>query len=266
MTAPVRSIFMCLVITSIASANDDVTSAKLDDALTTYRAAMDQSDHASRLAKFHRAEQLFRNLVESSDTPLSNPDMYTNIGNAALQAERLGPAIVAYRRAIEIDPDHVQAKQNLKHARSLLPDWIAKPEQSSLADTFFFWHRSLSLNERLLIAAGVCVLTAICFAVYIRLGYSWARNLAMIPLAIQVALIASVVIETFESAGAEGVIIVEYTVARSADSANAQPRFANELPSGTEVTILESRDDWTQIRLPDGRDGWVNTVSIQIVR
>jgi len=26
-------------------------------------------------------------------------DLYTNLGNAALQAERLGPAILAYRRA-----------------------------------------------------------------------------------------------------------------------------------------------------------------------
>ena len=94
---------------------------------------METKDRHLRLEKFARAEQLFRQLIEgdAQQPPIHNVELYVNIGNAALQAERLGPAIAAYRRALALVPQQAQAQQNLAYARSLLPDWIRREEATA---------------------------------------------------------------------------------------------------------------------------------------
>ena len=79
-------------------------------ALEQYAHALDLADRDQRLEAFHRAEMLF---ARAATEGAATPELYANIGNAALQAERLGPAVLAYRRALRADPDHARALQNL---------------------------------------------------------------------------------------------------------------------------------------------------------
>jgi SH3-like domain-containing protein len=52
---------------------------------------------------------------------------------------------------------------------------------------------------------------------------------------------------------------------RSADSAGAPLAFANPLPAGTEVAIVEDRDNWVRIVLADGSRGWMTASAIERV-
>ena len=90
---------------------------RVEAAVNRYAAAMDCEDRDQRLQMFSRAEQLFRQVIEGDGhyAPVQNADLYTNMGNAALQAERIGPAIVAYRKALALEPQHDQARQNLTY-------------------------------------------------------------------------------------------------------------------------------------------------------
>ena len=79
----------------------DAERTQVQRAIAEYTAAMETQDRHRRLERFARAEQLFRQTMEGSpqQSPVHNAALYVNLGNAALQAERLGPAIAAYRRA-----------------------------------------------------------------------------------------------------------------------------------------------------------------------
>jgi SH3-like domain-containing protein len=73
---------------------------------------------------------------------------------------------------------------------------------------------------------------------------------------------------TFDPASAaryDAVVVAREVVARSADSIHAPARFARPLPTGTEVEILESRDEWLRIALANGREAWVRASSVAIV-
>ena len=120
-------------------------AAPVEEAIASYRAALDSSMRDSRLEGFRKAERLFSRIANGG---ASNPELYTNLGNAALQAEHLGAAVLAYRRALAIDPDHPRAVQNLEFARTLLPDWVPKPESGGLLDSFFFWHKTQARSDR----------------------------------------------------------------------------------------------------------------------
>ena len=118
-------------------------TTQIERAIDAYTAALESSDRNQRLEEFARAEQLFRQVIEGSEQSeaIRNAELYLNLGNAALQAERLGPAIAAYRRALALAPQNAQAHQNLVYARSLLPDWVRREESFRLIDSLFFWRR-----------------------------------------------------------------------------------------------------------------------------
>jgi len=237
-------------------------AAQIKEAIASYRAALDTSERDSRLEGFRKAERLFARAVDSG---ASNPELYTNLGNAALQAEHLGAAVLAYRRALAIDPDHPRAVQNLEYVRTLLPEWVPKPEAGGLLDSFFFWHKTLAGSDRALGAAIAFAIGALLLAAAIRFGQSALRTAAILPALVWAALIVSVVVDVGGTRLDDAVVIADEVVARAADSALAPSTLPAPLPGGVEVRILERRSPWTRIRLANGRDAWVAESALMTV-
>ena len=234
----------------------------LEDAITTYTAAMDTENRGLRLERFRRSERMFARAIESG---AQNAEIYTNLGNAALQGERIGNAVLAYRRALLLDPDHARALQNLDHARGLLPDWVPRPSGRDAFDSFFFWHRTLSQAERQRGAVLCFALAVLLLAASIRIGSSTPRNIAILPALVWAALIASLLVDRTEETRRDAVISVE-VAASAADSAFAPSLFPAPLPEGTEVRVLEDRAPWVRVRLANRRDVWVKESSLAPVR
>lgn len=230
---------------------------RVAEAVRAYRQALETEDRDERLAAFRRAMLGFDRVVREG---VENPDLYANLGNAALQAEQLGPAILAYRRALRLDPDHIRARDNLRHARDQLPDWVPRREKGSILDTFFFWHNTLSSRERSSLGAALFALAGLLLAISVRWQLAWPRNLAVLPALGWLALLVSVFLEP--DGAEEALVVRDEVVARSADSQRAPSRFPEPLPGGTEVRIIEERDAWTHIRLANGRDAWVDSGSL----
>ncbi|HYC57138.1 MAG TPA: hypothetical protein VEL28_19565 [Candidatus Binatia bacterium] len=236
-------------------------STTLEQAIAAYDAAQEITGRDERRAAFTRAERLF---TAAAQAGAASADLYANIGTAALQAENLGSAILAYRRALRLDPDHRRASQNLQHARTLLPSWVPRPETGGILDSFFAWTRTMSDAERAGGAALAFLLGAVLLGSGTALQSAMLRAFATLPLLLWAVLLASAV-----TAGAEGdaaVVVADDVIARASDSRNAPARFAEPLPAGTEVRIDERRDDWVRVTLADGRDAWMPAASVELAR
>ena len=251
-------LFSCL-LANTARAD---ASETLEQAITAYTQAQEQPRREDRIAGFQTAERLFQHAVTQG---AHSADLYTDLGNAALQSERLGSAILAYRRALALDPNHPRAQQNLRHARTLLPAWVPRPEQQGALESFFFWRSILSPAEQAGIAAISFLMAALLLAVSIRWRSTLARLLAVMPLLVWLGLLVSVAIEARGKQSGQAVLTADETIARTADSANAQIRFGEPLPGGTEVDIRESRESWVHIVLANGRDAWVPSGAVEAV-
>jgi tetratricopeptide (TPR) repeat protein len=245
-------------------------SAVLAEAVRSYQAALDSPNRNQRLQGFRQAELLFGQVVQQqsasgpqSSPPNLNPELLTNWGNAALGAERLGVAVLAYRRALQLDPDHARAAQNLRCARSLLPEWVPRPEEGSFVTAFWSWAIRLSRGERWTTAAFFFLVAATLIAAGIRWQRPALRNMAILPGTAWLALMLFAALD--RGSQDDGVITVEEVTARAADSVHAPARVAQPLPAGTEVTVLERRDAWCRVRLADGRDGWIQASAVEMV-
>lgn len=243
--------------TSTSTANTSKGST-LEQALAAYREAQATSAAADRPAAFARAERLFAAAAESG----ASAELWTNVGTAALQAEHLGTAVLAYRRALALDPDHRHAQQNLAHARTLLPAWVPRPESGGFLDSLVAWQHAMAPAERRGAAALAFLVGAAMLGAAFAGGSTVLRVFSVVPMILWALLLAS---EVAGAADKGGVIAASETVARAADSRNAPARFAEALPAGTEVTIAEVRGEWTRIVLADGRDAWVGSASVAAV-
>jgi tetratricopeptide (TPR) repeat protein len=259
----VRAVSLALALFGFAAPTlGDAGDGALDEAVAIYGAAMNSEERSLRLGAFRRSESLFARAIENG---AQNAEVYTNLGNAALQGARLGHAVLAYRRALLLDPDHARALQNLEHARSLLPAWVPHPEGGGVLDSFFFWHRTLSRNERQLSAALCFALAALLAALSIRSGSPTPRNMAVLPALAWCVLLASLALDPATQDSDAAVVTTDEVVARAADSAFAPRLFPAPLPGGVEVRVLERRAPWVRIRLANGRDVWITESSIDPV-
>jgi hypothetical protein len=117
-----------------------------------------------------------------------------------------------------------------------------------------------------LLVLGACcfLLAAVLFAAgYARL-HPMLRNLAAVPLLAWIILCVSLLFGHDDDLQHNVVVLTESTV-YTADSENSAPRLARPLPSGTELSLLEQRQQWSELRLPDGRTGWVRTTAIDVL-
>lgn len=239
------------------SAGTDVRS-RLERALADYEQAQAETDRDARIAGFRRAEQGFSALI---DEGLATPALYTNLGNAALQSGDLGQAVLAYQRALRLDPTAATAHQNLAHLRSLLPAWVPRPSGGDGVDSLLVYRR-ISAAMRSLLAAGSFALAALCVVASQRRPEGPWRGLAIVLGLVWLGLVASVVLDGSGDAGEAAVLTAEETPARSSDSALAPLAFPDPLPQGVEVERLEVRGDFARIRLANGRDVWVRSSSV----
>lgn len=230
---------------------------RLAEAVEVYSRALAERDRDARLAGFARAQRAFASLVEDG---VATAPLFVNLGNAALQAQDRGAAVLAYHRALRLDPSHRAARQNLEHARDRLPGWVPRPEAAAGFEGFFD-DRLLPPEWRQGGAAAAFLLGALALALSLRDRPGAWRGVAILAFVVWGVLFAS----TFVAGTGEqplAVLVAAETEARSADSALAPLALPEPLPGGVEVGLLEERGGWARVRLANGRDVWVRRSSV----
>jgi hypothetical protein len=137
-----------------------------------------------------------------------------------------------------------------------------RPTGGGATETLFFFHSSWSRDQRLVVGAAAFALMVLLFVPWGGKRRTWAIAVAIVPALTWVAMTVSLVVEDRHSADA---VVMQASILRSADSAGAPPRLSSQLPAGVEVVIVERRDDWTRIRLPDGTAGWLPAGTVERV-
>jgi len=223
----------------------------LEDGRAAYAQAMElASDPSARKAAFARAAVA---LGEAARATPDRPELLTDWGNAALGAGDVATATLAYRRALAIDGSNARARHNLAWLRSRQADAFRPTYVAGATDALLFFH-PWPTARKLLVGAGA-------FAIAILLLVPWTGRrrrglaaLAIVPLAVWAAMLASVALADRHGADA---IVMDDVVMRAADSAGAPAALSQPVPRGAEVEILERREAWTRIRIASGTTGWV---------
>jgi len=232
---------------------------RLEAAIEAYSAAQSEAGRDARLAGFARARQAFASLVSDG---VESAALYTNLGNAALQAQDPGEAVVAYHRALRIDPNHNAAQQNLVYVRTKLPVWVPRPEPTQGARGFLDGRR-WPAEQRAAFSAICFLVAAVAIALSVRRKEGAWRGLALLAFAGWGLSLGS--LTWAEEVERMAVVTGLEAEARSADSALAPLALPDPLPPGVEVDLVEVRGDWSLARLANGRDVWVRSSKLTAI-
>ncbi len=208
------------------------------------------------------AAQRYQKIVEGG---WESAPVYYNLGNAFFKRNRLGEAILYYRRAQNLAPRDPEINKNLEYAREALrdditglPAGIRRRAGRALAG----W---LSLGEWIGITAAIYFL-----ALFWLLVVIFFRPLRKFSPAVLKTLLPALVISAALTLLAyshyrtpRGIILAEAVPVRYGPLETDAAAF--NLHEGTEVRVVRERNGWYQIALPDGTSGWLPSDSLGMI-
>ena len=222
------------------------------------------SDPASANDFYHRAALRYERIVREGG--VHNGKLFYNIGNAYFRSDDIGRAILNYRRAQLLLPGDANIRQNLDYARSRRQDTFEEKQETRVLKTLLFFHYDLAPNLRAILLA---ILSGIFWtAAAVRLFRSeWIPKWALVLTGALAGLfLGSLLVDaTIGAQNEPGVVLGQQVIARKGDGNSYEPSFKDPLHAGTEFTLMESRPDWLQIQLPDGRQCWIPAKSAGLV-
>ncbi len=199
--------------------------------------------------------------------PVRNPKLYYNLANAYFLKGEVGEAILNYRRAIELDSSDKNINKNLAFARASRQDKFEIGTEEKIIQTLFFWHYDFSVRTRFLV--GLVSFAVFCLLVSIGILRGKKSSMwlaAVFAFVFAAAFLGSVIFEQqFENDRYYGVITADQAVARRGDGKNYPESFNKPLNEGVEFRLIEKRNGWMHVELPDGSDCWLESSNVDII-
>ncbi|MEZ5071696.1 MAG: tetratricopeptide repeat protein [Bacteroidales bacterium] len=214
---------------------------------------------------YEEALALYRGIQEAG---LESADLYYNMGNAAFRSNNIGHAVLYYEKALKMDPRNENAKHNLEFVSRYRVD-------SFDAIPVFFLRTWLSSLVRLLAERTWSTVALAAFGLLLSglLVYLFSRRMPVKKSGFFVAAFALLLLVVSFAAARnrfrqietpeKGIILAPSVVVRSTPSETGTDLFI--LHEGTKVTLVEEVSDWHNIRVVDGREGWIHSRDLQSI-
>jgi tetratricopeptide (TPR) repeat protein len=214
---------------------------------------------------YQQAAQQYEQLLKKG----VSSDLYYNLGNCYYRMDDITHAVLNYERALLLSPGEKDIRLNLQIARSKTIDKIV-PESEMF---FVTWYRSLvnlmSVDGWARMALVALVLSVILALAYLFSDRLWLRKLGFFGGFALLALFVLSNLFAYQQQKAlvhrSGAIIIRSAVnVKSTPANNGTDLFI--LHEGTKVTITDdSMKDWREIRVADGKEGWLPTKDIEVI-
>ena len=240
---------ICLAIASIGWGQDQ---DNFDKATTLYQ----KGDYTQAAAVY---SSILKSGKESSA-------LYYNLGNTYYKLNNVPESIYYYEKALQLDPENTDAKNNLIFANQMKIDAITPLPKT--------WVRQLSDGIVGLFSAHTWAVLSIigvfAFVLSFLLYYfvertALKRTFFSLMLVFLFFAVGSYTLAHFchkQVSQTQYAILFDKTV-RVFSDANAYSSEVMQLHEGTKVEIIEDAKDWVKIRLVNGKTGWTKVGSLR---
>ena len=222
-----------------------------------------QTEYAN--GKFANSIRLYMRVV---DHGYESPQIFYNIGNGYYKQMKIANAILWYQKALRLDPSFEDAKANLKLAQELIVDKI-----DPISPPFYKrWYKNLiiwiSPNNWAYISLSTFILFIVSLFILFSKAGSHIRGIS-IPIGIIAILLSIGTLVIANSAynyatdRTLGVVMSPSVTVRSTPYAEGTKLFT--IHEGLTVNITTNVEGWYEIRLDDGRVGWLSMNDVEAI-
>lgn len=236
---------------SAAKQQGNVTKAEGDSAYM-------RNDYASAI-------QIYENLLKRGEAA----EIYYNLGNSYYKADDIAKAILNYERALLLQPGNADIRANLEVARSKTIDKVVPTPEIF----FVSWTKSLinSLSVDVWAKLGVAFFILLIVSLYLFFFSKqivWKKTGFIAGMTFLVLVILSNVFAAQQKRELENrdaaIVLSPSVTVRSTPSESGTSLFI--LHEGHKVEVKDNTmREWKEIRLEDGKVGWVPSSAIEVI-
>ncbi len=223
---------------------------------------------ANELYQEEKYEEAIDTYLKVEESGYESAALYYNTANAFFRSNKLGKARLFYERALLLDPSDEDIRTNLDHVESLLTD------RFDIVPELFYkrWYNSLvhslSSNMWLIISLLFFGLFLISASAYIFLSATVIRKIGFYAgiILFFLSLISFVFSsrQYYHQKNPGTAIVMEGSlVVKSSPRESSKDLFI--LHEGAKVWKEGEVGEWTEIRVSDGRQGWVRESAVEEV-
>lgn len=215
--------------------------------------------------QYDKALTIYQSLQKKGESA----ELFYNMANCYFRMDSIPQALLWYERAYLLNPGDGDIRHNLQYARTKTIDKIIPEEE------LFFtrWYKSLlnTLSVQGWTIAGI-VFFALCLSalcMFFFLSDVRLRKLGFYGAFVLFALVLLSNLFAYQQQDRQlnhdrGIIFVNSVSGKSSPNKAGKELFL--LHEGTTVHIIDaSVKDWLQIRLPDGKQGWIPVHALQVI-
>ena len=196
-------------------------------------------------------------------------DIYYNLGNAYYRTENITRAVINYERALLLSPGDRDIRFNLQLARSKTIDKIT-PESEMF---FVTWYRSLvnimsvdGWATMSLVSLALAIMLALCYLFTARV---WMQKTGFFGAFAMIVIFGLSNLFAWQQkdqlVNRTGAIVISPAAAVKSTPANGGTDLFI-IHEGTKVEITDSSmKEWKEVRIADGKEGWIKTSMIEMI-
>ncbi len=208
-------------------------------------------DSANKLyeqGKFSDAASAYEKMIQSGGV---SPAVYFNLGNAYFKSGQLGRAIGALREAENLTPRDPDVRANLQFIRGR----VQGPTGSSAS--WQQWLATLSVNEWAVLTA-VIVWIWLGVLVMIQFRPKWKQSVRAFLWggAAGILVCGGCTYAAWSSESTKTAIVIATDAVIHNGPLDEAPK-AVTVHDGAELTVLDTKNDWLQVRVDNQHAGWV---------
>lgn len=238
---------LCAVLAAALSATAAEPTPEADFAAANDR--MLSGDTAGALALYQHLES----------RGVAAADLAYNTGVALAASDRPLEALIAWERALRLDPSHADARANLAVARKRLPARAAPSDDATSASLVEALEPAVAPIPRDAAAFALALMVTLASAVATirRLGIIRGPvSGSVVIVALVGAALAAAVVGAHEAVARDGRAVVR-TARQLKDGAEERFKDIAPVAAGERVRVMREEAGWVEVLAPDGVSGWV---------
>ncbi len=201
-----------------------------------------------------------RRYAEAEATGYRSGALYFNMGNAYFRLGEIGQAIRYFEKARRLLPERPEIRHNLAVVSARVaepvprlpePFWRGWAAERPGAPALFLWGLAAYV---LAVGIGLARLSSA------LPGKWWKRALQAAAATAVCLFLGSGAAAIRQANDKRGVVVTGHTVLQEAPAAGAVE--IRRVAEGVVVHVLETRNDWKRVRLPDGVIGWAHSAEV----
>ncbi len=198
----------------------------------------------------------------------ASPEVYYNLGNAYYKQHKIGLAVLNYNRALRLAPLDEDIRHNLALVNLHVVDRIPAIPELFYVRYFREFQNLFGMNTWVVLTLIFYILfiLALIFTFLIRRA-GWRRFFRKAAWAFGIVfLVTALTLGTkawSRTHNVEGVVLVPKVDVRSAPAQSGTIIFS--LHEGVKVKVEQKNNGWLEIRLADGKEGWLPQNALGII-